>query len=50
MASKIIGKILASQSKQTNNGEIIKKSKSLRRYLIEKRDMGERYTINDWNV
>ncbi|WP_415756311.1 aspartyl/asparaginyl beta-hydroxylase domain-containing protein [Pseudomonas sp. LT1P18] len=41
---------IISAAEQANNGEIIKKAKSLRRYLIEKRDMGERYTINDWNV
>lgn len=29
---------------------IIKKAQALRRYLIEKRDMGERHTINNWTV
>lgn len=41
---------IISAAEQPGNGEIIKKAKSLRRYLIEKRGMGERYTINDWNV
>ncbi len=30
--------------------EIIRKAKSMQKYLIEKRDMGERYVINDWQV
>lgn len=29
---------------------IIQKAKSLRKYLVEKRGMGERYIINDWNA
>lgn len=41
---------IISAAVEANDGEIIKKAKSLRRYLIEKRDMGERFTINDWNV
>jgi hypothetical protein len=34
----------------TQDQEIINKAKSLRRYLIEHRDIGERYTINDWTA
>lgn len=39
---------IISAAEQAGNEEICRKAKSLRRYLIEKRDMGERYTINDW--
>lgn len=41
---------IISAAEHKNNIEIIKKAKSLRKYLIEKRDMGERYSINDWNI
>lgn len=41
---------IISAAEQKNNIEIVKKAKSLRKYLIEKRDMGERYSINDWNI
>lgn len=34
----------------TRDQKIIDKARSLRRYLIEQRDMGERYTINDWSA
>ena len=41
---------IISAAEQKNNIEIVKKAKSLRKYLIEKRDMGERYSINNWNI
>ncbi|SDI08377.1 aspartyl/asparaginyl beta-hydroxylase domain-containing protein [Pseudomonas abietaniphila] len=41
--------IIASAEMISDN-EIIRKAKSMQKYLIEKRDIGERYVINDWQV
>lgn len=41
---------IISAARQTNNLEIIDKAVGLRRYLIEQRDIGQRYTINDWSA
>lgn len=40
---------IISAAERENNNVVTAKAKSLRRYLIEKREMGERYSINDWN-
>lgn len=41
---------IISAAEMTQNHEIIQKAKSLRKYLIEKRDIDERYIINAWKA
>lgn len=41
---------IISAARQADNLEIIDKAVGLRRYLIEQRDIGQRYAINDWNA
>jgi hypothetical protein len=41
---------LISAAELANEQEIIRKANSLRRYLIEDRSIGERYTINNWSA
>lgn len=41
---------IVSAAEMAKNPEVARKARSLRRYLIEQRAMGERYVINDWNA
>ncbi|MFS0828665.1 aspartyl/asparaginyl beta-hydroxylase domain-containing protein [Pseudomonas phoenicis] len=39
---------IISAAEQANNAPVLEKAKTLRRYLIEHRAMGERYALSDW--
>jgi hypothetical protein len=41
---------IVSAAETIRDQEVIQKAKSLRKYLIEKRSMGERFIINDWSA